>query len=271
MTDSSTSSPARLRVGTVPYLVARPLDLGLDEEPGIALRQDVPAKLVAALREGELDIALVSSIELFRRPGYRYLAGLGVIAENGVSSVKVFHEKPWDEVRTVALDPASRTAATLTRVVLPDRSFLEVEPGNDPAQAGADAWLRIGDAALREHFEHPERPAFDPARAWTAETGLPFVFALWIARPEIDLEPWRGAFARSRARGAEAAKLLADQAAERWNLPREDCRRYLLEESSYELGPLPQSASLFAFRDRAAKLDLCAPDLKPAAVSLTSR
>ena len=60
----------------------------------------------------------------------------------------------------------------------------------------------------------------------------------------------------------------AEQAAQKWDIPVADCSRYLLEECHYELGPLPQSAALMAFRDRAARLDLCAPDVTPAAIRL---
>ena len=65
-----------LRVGTVPYLVGRPLDSGLEAEPGIALSQHVPAQLVARLHDKSLDVALVSSIELFRTSGHRFIDGL---------------------------------------------------------------------------------------------------------------------------------------------------------------------------------------------------
>ena len=79
-----------LRVGSVPYLVGRPLDLGLEREPGIRYERRVPAELVEGLRRGELDAALVSSIELFRAPGYRYLAPFAVSGAGPVGSVQVF-------------------------------------------------------------------------------------------------------------------------------------------------------------------------------------
>ena len=86
-----------------------------------------------ALRKGELDVALVSSIELFRRPGYRYLDGLAVSGEGSVASVQVFLKKPIEFVRTVALDPSSEAAATLVRVLFsggtPERRFVEVASG----------------------------------------------------------------------------------------------------------------------------------------------
>ena len=52
-----------LKVGSVPYLVGRPLDEGLWAEPGISFVYEVPSKLVAMLREGALDVALAELAE----------------------------------------------------------------------------------------------------------------------------------------------------------------------------------------------------------------
>ena len=111
-----------LRVGSVPYLVGRPLDQGLGDEPGIELHHAVPALLIDQLRAGEIDVALVSSIELFRTPGYRYIDGIGVAGESYVGSVQVFLRKPIQEVRSIAMDPSSRAAAALTRTLLHERA-----------------------------------------------------------------------------------------------------------------------------------------------------
>lgn len=256
-----------LRVGSVPYLVARPLDSGLGDEPGIELSHDVPARLVERLRAGELDVALVSSIELFRRPGYRYLPDLAVAGRGFVSSVQLFLRRPVEDVRTVALDPASRTAAALVQVLLAGRpagapEFLEVAVGEDPRAADAQAWLRIGDAALREYLAPAAPPVFNPCATWTERTGLPFVFATWIVRPGVELGERQSAFSRARERGARRLDELALQAAERWQLPLDDCRRYLREECLYAPGP-ELRRSLLAFRDAAAPLGLCAAQLEP--------
>lgn len=260
-----------LRVGSVPYLVGRPLDLGLGDEPGIQLSHDVPAVLVERLRAGEIDVAMVSSIELFRRPGYGYLDGLAVSGAGFVASVQLFLRKPVAQIRSVAFDPASRTARTLVRILLDDRAggapeFIEVPRGVDPRSVTADGWLRIGDAALREH--HLESlPYFNPSEEWAARTGLPFVFAPWIVGPGVEIEPHLPAFLRARARGAAAAPTLAAEAAAKWDLPLEACREYLLRECSFELGE-DMDLSLRTFRDRAASLELCRGDLNPRPIGL---
>jgi chorismate dehydratase len=259
----------KLRVASVPYLVGRPVDEGLDGEPGIRFSRDVPARLARGLREGSLDVALVSSIELFRLPGASFLDGPCIAGEGRVSSVQVFLRRPLGEVRTLALDPASRTSVVLAQIVWPGTrpELLETPEGTDPRSIPAHAWLRIGDAALREHLAPGALPVFNPSQEWRERTGLPFVFALWVARAGVDLAPWASAFVRSRARGAAALPDLARSAAARWGVPLEATRRYLLEECLYEPGErlLP---ALLAFRDAAARLGLARADLAPSAVNV---
>lgn len=260
-----------LRVGSVPYLVGRPLDSGLEDEPGIDFVRAVPAKLVQALRDGELDVALVSSIELFRRPGYRYLDEIAVAGHGYVASVQVFLRKPLDEVRTLALDPSSRTARTLVQTLLAERPggpphFLEPAPGQDPRDLEADAWLRIGDEALRE-LHAGTHPHFNPSQRWTETSGLPFVFATWIVRPGVNIEPHAGAFLRARARGKDSILPLADEAASAWGLPVEACREYLRDECLYEPGA-HLSPALEAFGAAAGRIGLTDPDSQPTALRL---
>jgi chorismate dehydratase len=255
-----------LRVGTVPYLVARPLDCGLESEPGIDLIRNVPATLVRSLREGALDVALVSSIELFRRPGYAYLPDLAVAANGYISSVLMFHERPVDELRSVALDPASRAARALLQIVLAERGtspeWVDVEAGADPRHADCDAWLRIGDPALRECVDPTTPAAFSPSEAWKEITGTAFPFAVWIVREGVDISAHLDAFWRSRERGVAALDSLVQMGAKTWDLDPAFVHRYLAEESLYSLGDrLP--STLRELRDRGASLGLCEGTLDP--------
>ena len=258
-----------LRVGTVPYLVARPLDCGLEAEPGIELVRDVPAELVRSLRSGALDVALVSSIELYRQPGYAYLPDLTVAANGFISSVLMFHERPLEELRSVALDPASRAARALLQVVLAERGlspeWVDVEPGRDPRHAGCDAWLRIGDPALKEYVDPTAPEAFCPSGAWMEMTGAPFPFAVWIVREGVDLSEHMDAFCRARERGAATLESFVRMGAETWELDPAYVHRYLAEESLYSMGDdLPET--LRELRDRGARLGLCDGSLDPCPV-----
>lgn len=265
-----------LRVGTPPYLVARPLNLGLERESGFRVVPAVPARLVDGLRRGELDLALVSSIELFRHPGYGYLDGIAVLGRGAVSSVQVFLRRPLDDLRSVVLDPASRAAQTLVRVVLAQRlgrdavRFHEPAEGTDPKteaeRLDAGGWLEIGDAALRRALSPGAPRTFDPAHAWVADTGLPFAFAVWIVRPGLELEAREvRAFHEARDRGAAAIEELARHASREWQLAESACLKYLREECGFAAGP-ELARSLTLLRDRASELGLCRRDLELRAI-----
>ncbi|HUR26817.1 MAG TPA: MqnA/MqnD/SBP family protein [Planctomycetota bacterium] len=264
-----------LRVGAVPYLVGRPLIDGLADEPGFELGFDVPALLVERLRRAELDVALVSSIELFRRPGYGYLAGSAIAGSGFVASVQVFLNKPVEALTTLALDPASRTAQALAQVMLaraarrdgrsPPRAF-EPEAGATAEAAGADAWLSIGDPALARTLGPGAPPSFNPSAAWTETFALPFVFAAWVVRPGVSLDTAQvRAFARARERGTRPGALaaLAAEGAAKWNLPLAACERYLALECRYDPG-VDFAPALRRFRDEAAQLGLADGALEPA-------
>jgi chorismate dehydratase len=258
-----------LRVGAVPYLVARPLLEGLEEEPQVELVLDAPANLVERLRDGSLEVALASSVELFRREGYRYVPGFGIVADGDAPSVKLFSRRPLPAIRSVAVDAASRTAAALLRALLaawtPHRVEYREFPSDaeGPAQA-ADAYLRIGDRAL---FEEPA-PGYevtDLGRAWKELTGLPFVFALWIVRPDVDLEGKEKLLQRAARRGLRRRAAIAQSSAAETGRSPEMIREYLLERCRYDLKAPGVMEGLREFQQRAAAAGACRKDLRPRA------
>lgn len=265
-----------LNVGSVPYLVGRPLDLGLEQDPALRYSRAVPSQLVEGLRNASLDVALVSSIELFRRPGYSVLPGPCVAGQGFVGSVQLFLRRPLAATQRIALDPASRTSAALVAALLAldgeqPRLLIEVPAGSDP-RADGDAWLRIGDRALVESAElgaeqseacGPEGPAWNLSAEWRRRTGLPFVFACWIARPGIDLAAHAARFEAAWARGQAALPALAEAAAGPLGIHPARLRRYLEQECCYRLEPDVQARSLARFRDLVARSGAAQSDLWP--------
>ena len=252
-----------MRVGAVSYLNAKPLYYRLGEfAPDVRLIMDLPSRLADRLARGELDVALIPSVEYLRgaASGYEILPGFAIAARGPVRSVKLFGRVPFGEVRRLALDEGSRTSQALTRVwldaahgVRPRR--IEPLPMGVPAQEStADAVLVIGDRAMKV----PEADflnTVDLGAAWVALTGLPFVFALWVARPGVDLGGLPAALARSRAEGLEHADEIADEHGPRLGLDRATCLDYLTRVLSYDLGE-PELAGLRLFARKAAALGL---------------
>ena len=88
----------------------------------------------------------------------------------------------------------------------------ELPLGVSVLESTADAVLVIGDRAMRVPHE-PFHDVVDLAEAWQALTGLPFVFALWVARGGVDLGDLPEALERSRAAGLAHA---ADAGPDAW-------------------------------------------------------
>jgi len=249
---------AALRLGTVPYLNALPLVAGLDGQAGIALQRAVPSRLVRDLRDGALDAALVSAVELFRAPQLQWLAGPAITSCGPVRSILLLVRGDPARVRQLALDSSSRSAAALARICLLDflgareLSVRESPPDADLAGLDADAVLRIGDPALalahaRSAPAARDRwTALDLGTVWTAHTGLPFVYALWLARPGLAAEPLATRLLAARDAGLPQRDALADDFAARSGLPAPTCRAYLRDSIGYDLGPA-ERAGLAAF------------------------
>jgi chorismate dehydratase len=254
---------ATIRVGAVSYLNAKPLYYRLNEfAPGVALEMDLPSRLADRLAAGAIDVGLIPSIEYLRgaEHGYEILPGFAIAAWGAVRSVKLFSRVPYERIERLALDDGSRTSQALTQVWLDARYGIRphrIEPlpiGVSALESTADAVLVIGDRAMRVP-ESPFHAAVDMAEAWKELTGLPFVFALWVVRPGVDLGGLPEALARCRAEGLKHADELAGTYGPRLGLDRVLCYDYLTRALSYDLGEL-EVAGLRRFAAMAARLGL---------------
>jgi chorismate dehydratase len=231
------------RIGSVPFLVGRPLVQALRDHDEVLL--EAPALLIERLRRGELDVALASTIELFRTPGTGCVRGPGIVAAERVMSVQIFSRRPFEEIRSLAWDPASRTGQALSHILLAERErpaciFVPLATGEDPARADADAFLQIGDAALRYTLGVHPLPRgiewnIDLATLWRERTGLPFTFATWVVRPGADLGDLPERLRAARDYGVAHLESLVQSAAPELELPEEGVRDYLTRACSWDL------------------------------------
>jgi chorismate dehydratase len=252
-----------IRVGAVNYLNAKPLYYKLcDIAPDVRLSMDVPSALAEQLAAGELDVALIPSVEYLRGAGlgYEIIPGFAIAARGPVRSVKLFSRVPWNRIERLALDAGSRTSQVLARIwldhvhgVRPPR-VEELPLGVSALESTADAVLVIGDRAMRVPRE-PFLNVVDLAEAWHGLTALPFVFAFWVARAGVDLEELPAALAQSRELGLAEAGSLARTHGQRLGLDVATCYDYLTRILSYELGE-PELAGLRRFAAMAARLGL---------------
>lgn len=219
-----------VRVGSVPYLNAKPLTHCL-KSPVIKLE---PNQLAAELRAGNLDVALVPLMEVLEAPSgtYRMVDGLAIGSERAVYSVYLNYAVPLAKVKTVALDPASKTSVELARLVL--EKFHRLKPRYVSTDEPADAQLLIGDPAIDHRQAYPEQNYLDLATAWREFTQLPFVFAVWAIR----LPYWRARSVAKQLRkagqtGISSRTMIAHSPFE---------RQYLTEHLCYDLGARQKKA-----------------------------
>jgi len=198
-----------LRIGCVKYLNARPLIRGWPGE----VEFDHPSALCERLANGELDVALVSSFEFLRNPIYRIIDDVSISSDGPVYSVVVAHRDEISKIDEIELDPASETAVNLLRCLLGElglnphlkqRSTGILSAGGTDSSCGepvgpagvspavvksgsaASAQLLIGDQAIRFRQKHADEFQFwDLGEQWNKLMGLPFVYALWLIRPEV--------------------------------------------------------------------------------------
>ena len=172
-----------LRIGCVKYLNARPLIRGW---PG-NVEFDHQSALCQRLAKGQLDVALVSSFEFLRNPIYRIVDDISISSYGPVYSVVVAHRGAFSDIEEIELDPASETAVNLLRCLLAELGLAPRFTGGTSENTGLPrARLIIGDQAIR--FRQDPARAFqfwDLGEQWKKLTGLPFVYALWLIRPEV--------------------------------------------------------------------------------------
>lgn len=165
-----------LKVGKVSYLNALPLFYKLSD---FHIVEGVPSQLVEMLRKGKIDAGIVSSVEYFFNPeNYYILSDISISSRGSVCSVKLFSEKPIEKVERVKITKASLTSKYLLYYI-----FEEVLGKEVREEEGEEAVLLIGDEAM--NYEG-KKYVYDLGEIWYKIHGLPFVFALFLVRRNVE-------------------------------------------------------------------------------------
>ncbi len=258
-----------IHVGAVQYLNTKPLVHGL-AGPGLDVAYDLPSRLASRLATGELDVALVPVVEVFRHPEHTILSDACIACRGPVMSVKLLFRTAPSRVATLAIDEGSRTSEALARILLAKRHGItpkiETLPiGSSSDDTAADAVLLIGDRALGPA---DARGAFqlvwDLGDEWCRWTGLPFVFAVWATRATEGLAGLANQLAAARDSGKANLAAIAAAEADRHGLTVPQCLSYLRDNLHYDLGESEREA-LRLFHSYARGLELV-PDV-PTAVA----
>lgn len=154
----------------------------------IDLIEEYPAKVAAMLIEGTIDVGLVPVAIIPKLKEAYLVSDFCIGATEAVASVSLFSEVPMEQIEKVLLDYQSRTSINLAKVLLKhywkkDVEFVSAYENYQEDIKGTTAGVVIGDRALELNGKLPY--IYDLAEAWIDFTGLPFVFATWVANKPL--------------------------------------------------------------------------------------
>jgi chorismate dehydratase len=209
--------------------------------PDAEIVVDFPSRLADGLADARFDVALIPSIEYLRQPELRIASDAVIACDGPVRSVKLYGRVPIERMETLALDEGSRTSAALAQILLRERfglkpRLLPLPLQSRPVDCPADAVVVIGDRGMLEPDEDLAF-AWDLGEEWSRWTGLPFVFALWAARPHVQEARIDRALAAARDEGLTRLPEIARLASGEVGIPESDCLSYLRDNLEFHLGP----------------------------------
>ena len=242
-----------LKVGKIEYLNTVPVYYGFltgkVSYDGVEFVEDVPSELNRLLREGELDVSVISSYEyLVNSDRYLLLPDFSISARKRVLSVLFLSTVPIHQLhrKDVWLTRSSMTSRELLKFLL--REVYGVEPNyryyslkTSDLPKNPTALLTIGDEALKFLKGNRFPFIYDLAEEWHNLYGLPFVFAVWAVRRDSyrkkkeSVERFYRELRKSREVGIGSFGEICRRYSEKLELPEKMCRNYL-ENLIFSLG-----------------------------------
>jgi aminodeoxyfutalosine synthase len=185
-------------IGKIPYLNSVPFYAHL-ERGRFKVLPVAPRRMGALSEQGQIDAGLFSLMDFLRQQERLALLGWCLATRDQVKSVMLFSKEGWAGLdgKTIGITDDTATSVMLLRVLLEKRygvraRFQRLHAGVN-ATGGYDAVLLIGDEALRRNkFGLPGfELVYDLAREWYEWEKLPFVFAVWATRKDLDPDACR--------------------------------------------------------------------------------
>ena len=258
--------PMPLRIGHMPYANSLVFYSRMPRDV-VELITLPPRNMADAMKHGRLDAGPLPIYEVLKLGDSVVPVGDFGVATNGAAqSVLLFSRVSCDELTgsAIAVTAHTSTSIQLLRILMADLwNVGDVEfVGPDGC---SDAKLLIGDAALEFQREHSEERAcyryvYDLAEQWKLLTGLPFVFARWVARRDTDADSVLAVLRASFEHGV----VRIDELAASVSIPgydHADMASYI-RNFTYRLGTAEFNA-VEEFRIRLEKLPVWEPPVMP--------
>jgi len=227
----------KLKISAVSYTNTKPFIYGIQHTDlinKIDLSLDNPTDCAQKLIDNVVDIGLIPVAATLNLPYWEIVSDYCIGAVGAVNSVFIFSNCEIKDVKTLQLDPQSRSSNNLAKVLL--KNFWKIKPKliveADDYTTSTDAetaFVLIGDRTFGKAEQYPF--VYDLAAEWQKFTGLPFCFAAWIANKPISQE-FINEFNKSLKYGLDHRTQLLKELPEVQNFDLED---YLMHKLDFDL------------------------------------
>ncbi len=159
----------------------------LEKQQIIELILQTPSECSAMLQSDLVDLALIPVGSLSDFQKLSLISDYGISCQGAVRTVKLFSEFPIQEVEQIILDKSSRSSNLLIQILCKahwQRSDIIFKFTEDDQLQKKTAYLNIGDKVFE--LENIYEYEYDLGQEWYKLTGLPFVFAIWVSRRNLD-------------------------------------------------------------------------------------
>jgi chorismate dehydratase len=221
----------KIKISAVSYTNTKPFIYGIEHSAlldQIDLSLDIPTDCAAKLIDGQVDVGLIPVAAIPHVPNAHIIADYCIGSVGAVNSVFIFSKVPAAGIKTVRLDSHSRTSNNLAKVLLKFHFGQTVSYTTDP-QEETDAIVLIGDRTFGKKDELAY--AYDMGQEWMNFTGLPFVYAAWVANKPIP-QSFINDFNEALSFGLSKRKDLLEELPKPVNFDLDD---YLMHKLDFEL------------------------------------
>ena len=181
----------KIRVSAVSYLNTLPFLYGINNseiKSQLDLSLDMPSDCAKKLLSGEVDLGLVPVAILPQLKEYHIVSDYCIGAVGNVDSVALYSDVPLNEIKEIYLDYQSKTSVNLVQILAEkywniSPKWINAKAGFENKIQGTTAAIIIGDRTFNLPKSYQYK--YDLAEQWLEFTGLPFVFACWVANKEL--------------------------------------------------------------------------------------
>jgi len=223
----------KIKVSAVSYTNTKPFIYGIEHSPvleQIDLSLDIPADCASKLIEKKVDIGLIPVAAIPFVPDAQIISSFCIGSVGAVDSVFIFSNVPVQDIKTVKLDPQSRTSNNLAKVLLKNHFKVTVNFTTDQSE-DADAMVLIGDRTFGRKGDF--KYVYDMGEEWMKFTGLPFMYAAWVANKPL-ADDFLINFDAALAKGIESIPIVITQLPANTGI---DIANYLQKKLNFNLTP----------------------------------